>query len=148
MGSMVVVHWEDGWPWTHVLGVGKGDYNHNNRSYTICITRRGWLKTRNSKHVKTTITEKQYLWDQFNKNIRTDTVKDILKWLEKQTKHNLMHTHNEQGNKVPTENDNNDTQWDNMQQNSSNKSSQGGILVNNEQKEGRIAVNNAQKDEI
>ena len=50
--SMIVVQREDGGPWTHGTVVGKQDHNHNNRSYTICITKTGQLTTRNSKHIK------------------------------------------------------------------------------------------------
>ena len=66
---------------------------------------------RNSQHVKTTlITAKQYLQDQLNKTIRTDTVEYIVKQFEKQTEHNIMHTYSEHANRVPTGNDNSDTQ--------------------------------------
>ena len=61
--------------------------------------------------VKTTlITAKQYLWDQLNKNLRAETVEDILKQFERQTEHKIMQTHNKQENKVPTANNNSDTQ--------------------------------------
>ena len=39
IGSTVVAQQEDAGPWNHITVVGKGDQNHNNRSYTIHITR-------------------------------------------------------------------------------------------------------------
>ena len=39
IGSTVAVQQEDGGLWTHGTVVGKANYNHNNRSYTIFITR-------------------------------------------------------------------------------------------------------------
>ena len=57
------------------------------------------------------ITARQNLQDQLNKNIRTDTVEDILKqFKKKQIEHNIMHTHNKKASKVPTGSDNSDTQ--------------------------------------
>ena len=90
IGSTIVVQCEDGGPWTHGTVEIKGDHNHNDRSYTIWVTRTGWLITSNSKHVKPTqITAKQYLWDQLAKHIVTDPLKDILKQLK--NKH-MIHT--------------------------------------------------------
>ena len=45
IGSTVVVHWEDGGPWTHGIIEGKGGQNHHDRSYHICITKTGRLVT-------------------------------------------------------------------------------------------------------
>ena len=68
MGSRAV-QWEDGALWTHGTTVGKGGHNHNDRSYTIHVTKTGLVITRNSKHVKPTeITAEQCLWDQLEKH--------------------------------------------------------------------------------
>ena len=37
IGSIVVVQWEDGGPWTHGKTEATGDHNHHDRSYHICI---------------------------------------------------------------------------------------------------------------
>ena len=59
---------------------------HNNRSYTIHITKTGLLITRNSRHVKQTqITTEQYLWDLLDTHKVTDALDDILKQIENQT---------------------------------------------------------------
>ena len=80
-----MVQHEDSRPWTNGTVVGNKDHNHNNRSYTICITKTAKLITRNNKHVQTTlITAEHYLWDQADKQRRTDTVEDIIKQFEKQ----------------------------------------------------------------
>ena len=64
--------------WTRGTIVGKGDHNHNDGSYTMCVTKKGWLITRNSKHMKPTqITAKQYLQDQLDKHIVTNSLEDI-----------------------------------------------------------------------
>ena len=39
IGSTVAVQQEDGGPWTHGTVVGRGDHIHNNRSYTIRVTK-------------------------------------------------------------------------------------------------------------
>ena len=44
-GSTVLVQHEDGGLWTHGTIEGKGDHNHHNRSYIICITKTGRLVT-------------------------------------------------------------------------------------------------------
>ena len=41
VGSTVAVQHVDGGPWTHDTTVGKGDLNHNSKSYTIHITKTG-----------------------------------------------------------------------------------------------------------
>ena len=65
VGSTVAVQQEKGGLWTHGTVVGRGDHNHNNRSYTIRVTKTGCIITRNSKHIKTTpITTEQYIRDQ------------------------------------------------------------------------------------
>ena len=43
--STVAVQREDGGPWTHGTIVGTDDHNHNNRSYTISVTRTGCIVT-------------------------------------------------------------------------------------------------------
>ena len=84
IGSTVAVQCEDGEPWTHGTVEGKGDHNHHDRSYNICITKTGWLVTRDRKHIKPTqITAKQYLWEQLQKHT-TDPLDDILEQLDKQ----------------------------------------------------------------
>ena len=87
MGSTVDIHHEDCGPWTHGTVEGKGDHNHHEISYNICITRMGWLVTRDRKHIKPTqIMTEQYLRDQLQKHTTTDPLEDILK-LEKTTMH-------------------------------------------------------------
>ena len=39
IGSTVVVQQENQGPWTHGTMEGKGDQNHHDRSYHICITK-------------------------------------------------------------------------------------------------------------
>ena len=41
IGSTVVVQCEDNRLWTHGTIEGKGDHDHNNRSYTIQVTKTG-----------------------------------------------------------------------------------------------------------
>ena len=41
MGSTVAVQLEDGGPWTHGIVAGKGDHDHHNISYIICIIKIG-----------------------------------------------------------------------------------------------------------
>ena len=78
IGSIIVVQWQNGGLWTHGTVVGGGDHNHNNRSYTIRITKTGHIITRNSKHIKTTpITAEQYLRDQFTCHTK-DSLNKIL----------------------------------------------------------------------
>ena len=60
---------EDGGPLRHGTVVGRGDHNHNNRSYTLQVTKAGHIITRNSKHMKSTpITAEQYLRDQLTQH--------------------------------------------------------------------------------
>ena len=47
LGSTVVVQCKDGGQWTHDTVVGTADYNLNNRSYMICITKTSQIVTRN-----------------------------------------------------------------------------------------------------
>ena len=59
-----MVEHEDGGLLTYGATLRKGDHNHNNRSYTMCVTNTGKLITRKCQHVKPTqITAKQYLHD-------------------------------------------------------------------------------------
>ena len=70
-------------PWHNNI---KGNQNHNNWSYKVCMTRVGWLITRYSKHFKATpITSEQYLRDWLSKHRKTDTLKDIIIQFENQT---------------------------------------------------------------
>ena len=43
--TTVVVQWEDWGLWTHGMIEGKGNQNHHDRSYHICITQTGRLVT-------------------------------------------------------------------------------------------------------
>ena len=62
--------------------VGRGDHCHNNRTYTIRITKTDCIITRNSKHIKTTpITAEQYLRSQLTWHIE-DPLDKILKQYE------------------------------------------------------------------
>ena len=64
-GSTVLVQQEDGGSWIYGTVVGRGNHNHNNRSFTIRVTKTGFNTTGNSKHIKMTpITAEQYLRDQ------------------------------------------------------------------------------------
>ena len=68
------------------------DNNHKNRSYTIHITKMGWLLTRNSKHVKATpITAEQYLEDQVGKHTKTDPLEDFPNNVKPCTTHQNKH---------------------------------------------------------
>ena len=84
IGSTVVDQWEDGQLWTHGTIEGKGDQNHHDISYHICITKTGILVTQN-RHVKPTqVSDEQYIWDQLHKHTKTDPLESILTKLEKQ----------------------------------------------------------------
>ena len=50
IGSTVAVQWEDKGPWTHGTIEGKGDQNHHDSSYHICITKTGRLVTWQTTH--------------------------------------------------------------------------------------------------
>ena len=66
----------------HGIVVGRGDHNHNNRSYTMRVTKTGCIITRNSKYIKTApITPEQYLRDQLAWQIE-DHLNKILKQYE------------------------------------------------------------------
>ena len=51
-GSTVVVQYEDKGLWTHDTVEGKGDHNHHNKFYNICITRTGQLVTQDRQYTK------------------------------------------------------------------------------------------------
>ena len=137
MASTVVVQWEDGRPWTHGTVVGKRDHNHNNRSYTICVTKTGWLITRNSNHIKTTHDKaEQFLWDQLDKHRMGDPVEDIIKQLENKRQQNKSYTNNKQLTSVPNRNSTSDTQ----------ESTQYNTKYNYNQR--KITVINGQKDSV
>ena len=71
IGSTVVVQWEDGGLWTFGTVVGKGDYNHHNRSYKIQVTKAGRIITCNRQHIKLTpITTVIFLHNQANKHTK------------------------------------------------------------------------------
>ena len=70
IGSTVAVQQEDGGPCTHGTVVGRGNHKHNNKSYTIRVTKTGCIIARNSKHIKTTpTTAEQYLRDQLTQHM-------------------------------------------------------------------------------
>ena len=105
IGSTVAVQWEEGDRLTHGTIVQKGDHNHNNRSYTICMTEAGQLITRNSKHLKPTpTTAKQYLQDQFDRQTKTDPLEDFLKQCESNAQHNKANIYSEHVDNSPNEN--------------------------------------------
>ena len=85
IGSTVVVQHEDGGLCIHGTVEGKGDHNHHDRSYNICITRTGHLVTWDRQHIKpTSIIAEQYLWDQLQKHTTTDQLEGILTQFEKE----------------------------------------------------------------
>ena len=89
-GYTAVAQHEDGEQWTPGTVVRRGDHNHNNRSYMICITKTGLIVTKNKKYIKaTSITAEQYFWDQLS----TDTV-DMLDHILNTL--NMTHPHNKQ----------------------------------------------------
>ena len=122
-GSTIVVQWEAGGPWTHGTVVGRGYHNYNSRSYMICVTKTGWLITRNSKHIKARpTTAEQYLWNRLGKNTM-DTVDGILKQFKKHRQQNMTYTQWASTG---------DAQWNNMKDNTSSNHSQDQIAVKNE----------------
>ena len=138
--STVEVQHKVGKPWTHGTTVGKGDHNHNNRSYTMCVTKRGQLITRNSKHVKPTwITAEQYHWDQLDKHIVTDPLDDLLKQIENQTQIKQTCTNNDQFNNIHTGNSICNTQQESTSNNNRNNVNEINRRMNNEQED---SVNN------
>ena len=52
IGSTGAVQQKDSGMLTHGTVVRRGLHNHNNRPFMICITKKGQLVTRNSKHIK------------------------------------------------------------------------------------------------
>ena len=69
--------------------VGMGDHNHNNRSYTIRITKTGHIQTRNSKCIKTTlIIAELYFRDQLTQQTE-DALDKILKQYEMLSPYNV-----------------------------------------------------------
>ena len=53
-GFTVAVKCGDGTLWIHGTIEGKGDHNHHERSYNICITKKGPLITTDRKHIMPT----------------------------------------------------------------------------------------------
>ena len=49
-----MVNCKDGGLWTHGTVVGRGDCNHNNRSYLICITKTGQIVTKQETYQSNT----------------------------------------------------------------------------------------------
>ena len=94
-GYTVVVQCEDGGPWTHGTVEGRGDHNHHERSYNICITQSGQLVSRDRKHIKTHTYHSTIISPRSVTNhTTTDPLEDISKQLEKQTCTSNMHTIN------------------------------------------------------
>ena len=84
-GSTVVVQHKDRGPLTHGTIEGKGDHNHHDRLYHICITKTGRLVTQNRQHIKPTwISAEQYFCEQLQKHTKTDLLEKILMQLQKQ----------------------------------------------------------------
>ena len=54
IGSTVVVQHEDWGLWSHGTIEGKGDHNHHDRCYHICMIKTGRLVTQNRQHIKPT----------------------------------------------------------------------------------------------
>ena len=52
IGSTVVVQREDEGPWTHATIEAKGNHNHHNRSYKICISKTGKIVICKGQHIK------------------------------------------------------------------------------------------------
>ena len=74
IGSIVAVQREDGWPWTYGMIIDKENQNQNDQLYQVCMTKMGWLITRNSKHVKVTpIISEQYPRDYLSKDRKRHT---------------------------------------------------------------------------
>ena len=70
--------------WTHGTIEDKGNHNHHNRSYKICITKTGRIITCNRWHIKTTnICAEHYLHSQLNKHTKTDPLNTIMDYLNK-----------------------------------------------------------------
>ena len=83
IGSNVVVQWKDEGPWTHGTIKGKGDHNHQDRSFHIHITNTGRLVIQNRQHIKPTqISAEQYLCEQLQKHTKTDPLENIHTQLE------------------------------------------------------------------
>ena len=73
----------------HGTVVGRGDHNHNNRSYTIGIIKIGHIIPRNSKHIITIpITVEQHFRDQLTQHTE-DPLDKILKQYETISPYNV-----------------------------------------------------------
>ena len=84
IGSTVLVHQEDGGPWTHVTIIGKGYHNHHNRSYKIQVTNTGRIITCNRQHIKPTpITAEDYMHYQASKHAKTYPLNAILDHIQR-----------------------------------------------------------------
>ena len=89
--------------------VGRGDHNHNNRFYTIKITKTGCIITRNKKHIKTTpITSEQFLRDQLTQHAE-DPLDKILKQYESLSPHNVQNNDKDTRREETGVNNHNDT---------------------------------------
>ena len=79
IGSIVLFQREDGRPWIRGSITEKGDQNHTDQSYKVCMTKTGQLITETANILKMTpITSEQYLRDQISKDRKTDTLEDII----------------------------------------------------------------------
>ena len=96
--STVVVQHKDCGLWSHGTIVGKDNHKHNNRSYAICITKTGWLITRNSKHIKPTKVKANNTSGISWTDTVTDPLDNILQQIENQIHINKIHTYNDQLN--------------------------------------------------
>ena len=95
--------------------VGRGDHNHNNRSYTIRITKTGCIIIRNSKDIKTTpITAEQCLRDQLTQHTE-DLLHKILKQYETLSPCNLPNNSKNRSKEETYMNNHSDTQTSNTQ---------------------------------
>ena len=84
IGSTLAVQQEDGGPWTHGTIEDKGNHNHHDRSYKICITKTGKIITHNRRHLKPTpISAEHYLHNQLIQHTRTDPLNAIPEHLKK-----------------------------------------------------------------
>ena len=117
IGSTVAFQWECGGPWTHGTIEDKGDHNHHDRSFNICITKTRRIITSNRQHIRLTpISAEYYLCNELNKHTKTDPLDTILGHLEK---HPPPPTITDTSNERPHSNNNSNklTAPDNVQNN-------------------------------
>ena len=84
IGSTVAAQQEDRGLWTHGTVMGKGNYNHHNRSYKMQVTKTGRMIMHNRQHIKPTpITAEDFIHYQANKHTKTDPLDAILDHIPK-----------------------------------------------------------------